>query len=192
MNTKKTFAFIFALFAIMLMLLPFMVSFNEVLTKLVEATPVYQWIQTYIVPVEAKILGVLLMILGYQYSVVTNSSSIIVNSTIMKITWNCLGWQSLILFLVTLFVGFQGKYTKISVLEAIIIGILSIFWLNILRMFFIIILAVHAPSIFRVVFHDYLAAIMTIIWLFFFWWFAYKYILEEKMPIVENQASNNP
>jgi len=39
---------------------------------------------------------------------------------------------------------------------------------------------VHLPAVFRVVYHDYLAAITTVIWLFFFWWFSYSFVLEEK------------
>ena len=98
----------------------------------------------------------------------------------MGITWNCLGWQSLVLLLVSLFVGLRGQYTKLSLLEVAGIGILGIFWLNIFRMVFTILLAVHAAPLFRIVFHDYLAAISTVIFLFGFWWFAYSYVLETK------------
>jgi hypothetical protein len=63
--------------------------------------------------------------------------------------------------------------------EALGIGILGTFWLNILRMLLTVLLAVHTPAIFRVVFHDYLAAITTVIWLFGFWWFSYSFVLEE-------------
>ncbi|MFC1727800.1 GxxExxY protein, partial [Patescibacteria group bacterium] len=31
-----------------------------------------------------------------------------------------------------------------------------------------------------VVFHDYLAAIMTVIWLIVFWWFSFSFVLEDK------------
>ena len=62
------------------------------------------------------------------------------------------------------------------------------FWLNIGRMLFTILLAVHAPPIFRIVFHDYLAAGTTVIWLFVFWWFAYSFILEEREPVMKKKT----
>lgn len=35
-------------------------------------------------------------------------------------------------------------------------------------------------TIFALLIHDYFAAITTIAWLFFFWWFAYSFVLETK------------
>ena len=134
-----------------------------------------------VVPLEAKMMGAILMPFGYNYAFSPTNSVIVVNGINMGITWNCLGWQSFLLFFITLVVGFKGKYTRLSILEALGIGILGTFWLNITRMLFTILLAVHAPPIFRIVFHDYLAAITTVIWLVFFWWFSYSFILEGKV-----------
>lgn len=140
----------------------------------------YAWVQRNIVPVEAKMMGVLLLPFGYQYAFSPTNSVIVVNGVNMGITWNCIGWQSFLLLLITLFVGFRGRYTKLSILEAVGIGILGTFWLNILRMLLTVVLAVHLQPVFRVVFHEYLAAITTVGWLFFFWWFSYTFVLEER------------
>ena len=118
--------------------------------------------------------------MGYKYAYSPSNSIIVINNLNIQITWNCLGWQSFLLFFITLITGLKGKYSKVLVLEALGIGVLGTFWLNIFRMLFTVLLAVHAPAIFRIVFHDYLAAGTTVIWLFIFWWFSYKYILEEK------------
>ena len=48
-------------------------------------------------------------------------------------------------------------------------------------MVFIVIGAYFINSLFALLVHDYFAALTTIIWLIFFWWFAYKYVLEEKI-----------
>ena len=177
---KKVFVYLFLSFSILLAVLPLLVSFNEALTKLVEANLLYSWVQSNIVPLEAKMMGALLIPFGYNYGFSPQTSEIIVNNTALAITWNCLGWQSFLLLFITLLVGFRGQYTKSSISEALGIGLLGTFWLNIFRMLFTVLLAVHAPPIFRIVFHDYLAAATTVLWLVFFWWFSYSYILELK------------
>lgn len=177
---KKVFISIFLGLSLLLITLPFVVTLNDLLTRVVEKNFLYVWVQNTIVPVEAKMMGVILLPFGYNYAYSPSNSTIVVNGINMRITWNCLGWQSLLLLLITLVVGFGRKYTKISILEAMVIGILGTFWLNILRMLFTVLLAVHLPSVFRIVFHDYLAAGTTVVWLFFFWWFAYSFVLEDK------------
>lgn len=176
---KKVFVYIFLGLSVLLAILPFLVTANELLTKIVEGNALYGWIEDYVVPIEAKMMGVLLMPFGYDYTYYPLGSIISINGMSMEITWNCLGWQSFLLFFITILVGFRGKYKRISIIEALGIGILGTFWLNILRMVFTILLAVHAPAIFKVVFHDYLAALTTVIWLFGYWWFCYSYVLEE-------------
>jgi exosortase/archaeosortase family protein len=177
---KKVFIYIFLGLTLLLAVLPFVMAANELLTRIVERNVLYVWIQNHVVPVEAKMMGALLIPLGYDYGFSPNSSSIVVNGINMGITWNCLGWQSFLLFFITLLVGFRGKYSKFSVIEALGIGILGTFWLNIFRMLFTVLLAVHVPPVFRIVFHDYLAAGTTVVWLFVYWWFSYAYVLEER------------
>lgn len=179
-NQKKVFAAIFLGFSLIIMILPFVVSLNEVLTRVIERNFLYLFIQESIVPLEAKMMGVLLLPFGYTYAFSPTNSAIVVNGVTMGITWNCLGWQSFLLLFITLLVGFRDRYTKVSILEALGIGMLATFWLNILRMLFTVLLAVHAPPLFRNVYHDYLAAFTTVVWLFFFWWFAYSFVLEDQ------------
>jgi len=187
---KGVFASIFLVFSILLIILPFLVSFNEVLTRIVEKNLFYLWIQDTVVPIEAKMMGAILMPFGYQYSFSPSNSAVIVNGLHMGITWNCLGWQSFLLLAVTLLVGFRGRYTKSSILEALGIGLMGTFWLNIFRMLFTVLLAVHAAPIFRIVYHDYLAAGTTVVWLFIFWWFSYSYILEDRKTSLNNQTAS--
>lgn len=177
---KKVFISLFLGFSLVLMVLPFLVTANNLLTRLVEHNFLYLWVQNNVVPLEAKMMGAILMPFGYEYGFSPTNSIIVVNGLAMGITWNCLGWQSFLLLFITLLVGFRGKYKTLSILEALAIGALGTFWLNILRMVFTILLAVHAPPIFRIVFHDYLAAGTTVIWLFVFWYFAYSFVLQPK------------
>lgn len=189
---KQVFRVIFLGISILLAILPFVVTANEFLTRIVERNALYLFLQGTIVPLEAKMMGVLLMPFGYEYGFSQTNSTIVVNGLPMGITWNCLGWQSFLLLFLTLLVGLRGCYTRFSVVEALGIGILGTFWLNIFRMLFTVLLAVHFPAVFRIVFHDYLAAGTTVVWLFGFWWFSYAYVLEEAVDEHSGSAGTVP
>jgi len=178
MKEKRTFAIIFALLAIFLAVLPFLVTFNEALTHLVEKLGAYMWVQERIVPLEVKMVGVLVTPLGINY--LAHQNGMTVNGTYAGMTWNCIGWQSLLLLLITLVVGLRGNYTLVSKIETVLIGLLGTFIVNLLRLTLIVILLAYSRPLFAVVYHDYLAAIITILWLFGFWWFSYSFVLEEK------------
>jgi exosortase/archaeosortase family protein len=178
MKEKRTFSIIFALLAVFLAILPFLVTFNEGLTQLVERSNLYMWLQEKMVPLEVKMVGVLVSPLGVNY--LAHQNGMTVNGLYAGMTWNCLGWQSLFLFLITLLAGLRGNYTFLSKTEAVLIGLLGTFLVNLLRLVFIVLLLAYSRPLFAIVYHDYLAAIVTILWLFAFWWFAYSFVLEEK------------
>jgi len=178
MREKRTFAIIFALLAVFLAVLPFLVSFNEVLTHLVEKFGLYMWVQERIVPLEVKMVGVLVKPFGVNY--LAHSNGMTVNGIYAKMTWNCLGWQSLLLLIITLIFGLRGNYTWASRIETILIGLLGTFLVNLFRLAVIVILLAYFQPLFALVYHDYLAAMVTILWLFGFWWFSYSFVLETK------------
>lgn len=178
MKQKKIFKLILALLAIMVAVLPFLVSFNDVLTRTVERVGIYVWIQRVIVPWEIRMVGTLVKPLGIDY--IAHLSGMTVNGIYAHLSWNCIGWQSMLLFFITLFFGLRGNYTLLSKIEVILIGFLGIFLANILRMALTVILLAVSQPLFAIVFHDYLAAIVTVLFLVSFWWFSYSFILEEK------------
>jgi exosortase/archaeosortase family protein len=179
MKTKKHIQYLILVLVITLMVLPFATSFNEALTKLVEGMFWYGWMQTYIVPYEARVLsGVLDLIPGVI--VYPNIRGIELNGTQIYVTWNCIGWQSLILLVVSVAFGFSKKYTLTSIFGAFIFGVCGMFIVNVARLVFISLLAVYTPGIFVLVFHNYLSAFLTVGFLIFFWWFSYSFILETK------------
>jgi len=178
MKQKRTFTLIFALLAVLLAVLPFLVSLNEVLTHLVERFRLYMWVQERIVPLEVKMVGVLVKPLGINY--LAHQNGMTVNGTYAGMTWNCIGWQSLLLLIITLIVGLRGNYTFWSKIETVLIGLLGTFLVNMARLTLIVIILAYSRPIFAVVYHDYLAAIVTILWLFAFWYFSYAFVLEER------------
>ena len=179
LQQKKVFKFIFIGLAIILMALPFILPFNDILTRIVEKAGWYLWIQEKIVPWEVKMVGVMVKPLGIKFTAYADGFT--ANGIYAKFSWNCIGWQSLALFLISLPFGFKGgDYTFFSKAEAFLIGILGTFLINLLRVAFTVVLLVVSRPLYAIVFHDYLAAIMTICWLVVFWWFCYAYILEER------------
>ena len=178
MKQKRTFTLIFALLAVFLAVLPFLVSFNEILTHLVERFRLYMWVQERIVPLEVKMVGVLVKPLGINY--LAHQNGMTVNGIYAGMTWNCIGWQSLLLLIITLIVGLRGNYTFWSKIETVLIGLLGTFLVNMARLTLIVIILAYSRPIFAVVYHDYLAAIVTILWLFAFWYFSYAFVLEER------------
>jgi exosortase/archaeosortase family protein len=150
----------------------------------------YTLLQNYVVPYEVQLVGVIVKSFGIHFIGFTDG--MIVNGQTLRMEWNCLGWQSMILFFISSVIALRGGlYTNISKIEVIIVGIFGIFVVNLLRISFTVLLAVYSEPLFKVVFHDYLAAFVTIIYLFVFWWFAYKYILEERSFMVDNQTNNS-
>ena len=186
MRQKKVFQIALAALAIMLAVLPFIVSINDLLTRVVENAGWYDWVQVNIVPLEIKLVGVMVSFLGIDF--VAYPEGFTANGTYARLSWNCIGWQSLVLFLITLPFGLKsGGYTWFSKLEAISLGLLGTFLVNLLRIAFTVVLLVYFRPLFAVVFHDYLAAIMTVVWLVVFWWFSYSFVLMEKGLVLEKK-----
>ncbi len=156
-----------------------MLTFNEALTKLAERFILYHALQKYLVPIEVGMVALLLS--PFPLKIVTYTNGFMVNATFLEMTWNCLGWQSLLLFFITLLAGLRdSRYTIGSVLEVFLIGLLGTFLINLSRLSVIVLIFAYLRPIYGYIYHDYLAAFLTIIWLFGFWWFAYRYVLEEK------------
>ncbi|MBU1110701.1 exosortase/archaeosortase family protein [Patescibacteria group bacterium] len=175
MHKKQTFLTIFILAAVILAILPFVTTLNELMTRIVESTRLYQIIEKIIVPGEVKLIGVLL--LPFNLDFVAVPDGMIINDIYVHLSWNCIGWQGMLLLLVTFIGGLQGNFTRWSKVEAIIIGILGTFVVNLVRMAITVLLAIYSSQLFAIIFHDYFAAFVFIVWLLFYWWFVYGYVL---------------
>ncbi len=180
---RDTFIFIFLILVVVLTLMPFFNTFNDVITRIVMSLDAYKWIRDYIVPLEIRMVGVLLLPFGFQPRVVGEYLAIgSTNPFLIEIAWNCIGWQSLLFFILTGWVTFQGdQFTNLSKIKAWIIGFLGTFLANLLRITFVTLLAYYFGQDVAIIFHDYGATLVVIVWLFFFWWFSYLFVLEEKI-----------
>lgn len=183
MKQKQTFLYIFLILVVVLMVLPFMTTFNDILTRLVMKLDAYKLIQDYVIPWEVRMVGVILYPFGFQPAVVGEYLSIgKAQPFLIEIAWNCIGWQSLLFFILTGWVGFQGdRYTNWSKLKAWVIGFLGTFLVNLLRITVVVLLAYYFGQNVAIIFHDYGSTLAVIGWLFFFWWLVYSFVLEEKI-----------
>ncbi len=186
MNQKSTFKKLFAGIAILLAVLPLIVTFSAILTGLFNKMQWYIWLQDVVVPFEARLVAVLLRGANIR-GVVTPGAHFAMllerpgqSALPVQLEWNCLGWQSLVLLGLTLITGLKGAWKKLSKAEVVILGVLGTFLVNLFRMAFITSLAYYWNSVAAMIIHDYFAAFIALIWLIFFWWFSYSFILEPK------------
>ncbi len=179
---QPTYQLILLLSAVTLLLLPFITTFNEFMTAMVMTMHLDGILREWIVPAEARMVAVMLSPLGVDVSV--SSTSIYIGGGDFPlpvfISWNCVGWQSLILFALTVKTGLEGRYTLASQLRALSLGLLGIVWINLLRIAGIAMVAYYFGRLPAVLAHDYGGTVMTIVWLALFWYFAINYVLESK------------
>lgn len=179
---KEMFVWIFLILTVMLLFMPLTTTLNDAMTRIVIRLDTYKVIQTYVVPQVVRMVGVILYPFGFEPKVVGDYLAIGKEETrLIEVAWNCIGWQSMLFFVLTAWVGFQGeKYSLVSKIKAWMIGFLGTLLVNLLRITIIVLLAYYFGSQVALVFHDYGSTFMIIGWLFFFWWFVYKYVLDER------------
>ena len=186
---------IFLGLAVILLLLPIFAALNSFLTKTLDTASWYRPIQKYVVPWEAKLVSAAVYPFGIKTRINVGPSKfafyMVKDTSVVPVdlAWNCLGWQSMLLLVVSLFAGLRGKFSNISRLECIVFGFFGTLLINIFRMSFIAAGIYYINEVFAMVIHDYIAAFLTILWLLFFWWFSYSFILESKSKRMHIQAN---
>jgi len=165
--------------ALVLMVLPFITTFDEFLTAIVMRSNAYVAIQNLIVPYEGKMIAVILRAFGY--TAYTSGSIIIIPEALrIYISWNCIGWQSLVLFAMTLLTGLRGPYTLRSKALCVLIGVQGTLLLNLLRISSVILVALFAGYLPALIFHDYGGTALVVLWLVFYWHMAFHHILRDE------------
>lgn len=174
---------LFLIVTFILLTMPLFLTTQDLLTRILSVTGIAGIIQDYIIPLEVKFVAAILLFLKIE--VVASDRLIVLYQQGIEvfraqIIWSCIGWQSIVLLLVTLGTGLSGHYVFRSKLETIVLGLLGTFWINIIRIVIIYILGYYFGQLPAVIFHNFASTLTLMIWLFFYWWFAYNFILEEK------------
>jgi len=188
-SQKRLFKDIFIVTAIVLSILPVLVTFSAILTNLFEKMGWYVWLQDLVVPFESRLVAVVIKLVGIKGMVVANNQnfSMVLEKPgsgflPVQLSWNCLGWQSMILLGITLVTGLRGPYTLFTKAQTVVFGVIGTFLSNLFRMAFITSLAYYWNNIAAMIIHDYFASFVALAWMIFFWWFSYSFILEGREP----------
>jgi exosortase/archaeosortase family protein len=166
--------------SIALLILPFFSTFGELLTKAAMAAGFDAWLGQWIAPVEGRLVHGALALIGipsaYDGSLLYVGTG--AGSLALYISWNCVGWQTVLFLLVSMATGLQGEYTLRSRLETVALGVLGIAMLNVLRITLVAVVAYLFGQLPAVIVHDYGSVIATVVFLMGFWAFAYNVVLE--------------
>ncbi|HEY8814820.1 MAG TPA: hypothetical protein VIP57_06920 [Candidatus Dormibacteraeota bacterium] len=168
----------------LLMLLPFVTTFDDLLTSWALALGANNPLQG-IVPVEARMVVGLLGLLGVHaaasgsYLVIWDSAG---SMHTLFISWNCIGWQSLILLGVSFISGLRGRQSFEARAQVVFIGIAGTMLLNLLRVAAVAAIAATAGQTPAILFHDYGGTILVVTWLFVFWIVVQRFIFTAPPP----------
>ena len=189
-RTTPVFAMLLALSAVILSVLPFVSTFDEALTALGMRLGIGAPLQA-VVPLEVSLTAALLTLFGIHagaagdHLVVWGPSGV---PQTLLISWNCVGWQSMILLGLSFAVGLRGPIAWASRLEVILVGILGTVLVNLARIAIVGVLAAAAGYLPAVLFHDYGGTLLLVAWLFLFWLIAFRWLLPTPELVLEPAA----
>ncbi len=171
---------VIALTCALLMVLPLVTTFDDLLTTWAMQLGANNPLQA-IVPVESRMVVSLLGLVGIHAA--ASGSHLVVwdgsgSMHTLFISWNCIGWQSLILFGVSLISGMRGARSFESRAQVLCIGVAGTMLLNLLRVSAVAAIAATVGVAPAILFHDYGGTILFVGFLFAFWAFAQRWILE--------------
>lgn len=119
---KKLFGNLLIFLVLILMVLPFVVTFNEFLTRIVESTFLFRALEKVVVPYEVMLVRTIIAYFGIETAKGTVAVVKDGVPTGTYIAWNCIGWQSLVILLFSLKSGLVKGFTRGSKLEAMMLA----------------------------------------------------------------------
>lgn len=173
-----------AMLCALLMLLPLVTTFDDFLTTWALQLGANNPLQA-IVPVEARMVAGLLGLVGI-HAAASGSHLVVWDGAgamhTLFISWNCIGWQSLVLLGVSFLSGLRGRHPIEARIQVIVIGVAGTMLLNLLRVAVVAGIAATVGVMPAVLFHDYGGTILVVAFLFGFWIFVQRWILGAESP----------
>src|SRR5437773_8861897 len=148
---------VIALACALLMVLPLVTTFNELLTTWVMAMGANNPLQA-MVPVEARMVVSMLSLAGVHAA--ASGSHLVVwdgsgSMHTLFISWNCIGWQSLVLLGISLASGLRGGHSLEARAQVMVIGVAGTMLLNLLRVTMVALIAAWWGVGPVILFHEY-------------------------------------
>ena len=189
-GARNTYPVLVAAACAFLLVLPFVTTFNDFLTAGVVGLGISGPVQV-VAGWEARMVVSLLKLLQVDAGVASGGYLVIWPGTTkaqtLFISWNCIGWQSLVLLGISLLTGLRGNYTWAARAQVAIMGSLGTVCLNVVRVAAVCLLAATVGRLPAILFHDYGGTLLIVGWLFLFWALADRWILGD--PIEEAEAA---
>lgn len=163
----------------MLLVLPFVTTFDELLTSATVQLGLAHPLLSLAAP-EARAVVVLLGVLGIKAQAAGGELYVWDwngQRQALLISTACIGWQSLILLALSCLVGLRGRYSNEAKAQVLLIGVIGTIFVNLARMTLVSVVAADFGFWPAVLVHDYGGTLIIVAWLFAFWAFAHRWIL---------------
>jgi hypothetical protein len=180
-ENRRAYVMLLACACGLLLILPFVTSFDDLLTAGAQWLGIAGPLQS-VAPVEARMVVALVNLVGV-HAAAAGSQLVVWNGAgqpqTLFISWNCVGWQSLLLLTISLLSGLRGYYTVGARIQVILLGLSGTLCVSLVRIAIVCLLAATFGRVPAILFHDYGGTLLTLGWLFAFWALAYRWILPE-------------
>ena len=168
--------------AVLLVTLPFVTTLDDLMAAVAMRAGLAGPLDV-VAPAEGRLAAALLGLVGVPAGV--DGSRVVLlgaRGGTLEISWNCVGWQSLLLLVVSLLVGLRGAYTAPARVQTALVGLLGTILVNLARIAAVGLVAAHLGRLPAVIVHDYGGTLLVLGWLFAFWAFAQRWLLGDPDP----------
>ena len=165
----------------LLLLLPFTATFDAALTSAALRLGLAQPIQALAPRVAAQAAGILYL---FGVRAASSGSQLTVwnlqgGPVPILLSWNCLGWQSAVLLVISLISGLRGEMPWETRLQVVLLGAAGTYLVNLARIVLVLLIAADWGYVPAVVFHDYAGLLLPLFWLFSFWFAVQRLLVRE-------------
>jgi len=179
LGSQRASAVALACGAIGLAVVPVLSTFGELLTNAAMVAGLDEALGQWIAPLEGRLAHGVLALVGLRSwpdgALLAVSDG--ARSTAVYISWNCVGWQTLLFLGVSMVAGLQGAYTRSSRLGTALVGILGLVALNVMRIAVVAMVSLYLGRVAATVVHDQGTIISTVAYLMAYWTFAFRALL---------------
>jgi exosortase/archaeosortase family protein len=162
--------------ALLLVTVPLLASGDQLLASIAQGTHLDAVLSHVTAPL-ARVTAGLLHLLGVHATAAGSDVLLQSGDTYVPpidVTWNCIGWQSLVILGISLAVGLRGHPSRGVRIAVIVAGVMGTVLVNLVRIAAVCLVTSRYGYAAGVGVHDNGGAVLVVVWLCVFWWFAYR------------------